>query len=79
MRSMRGRNTSVRMWPITGAQLVLDRIFGRVHMISHCSFSFSLTKWYNDTNRLCPPQSYDMLLWHVRRLGQLVFQLFRGL
>jgi len=28
MRSMRDRNTSVRMWPIAGAQLVLDRIFG---------------------------------------------------
>ena len=28
MRSMRGRNTSVCMWPIAGAQLVLDRIFG---------------------------------------------------
>ena len=48
-------------------------------MISHCSFLSSLTKGHNDTNRLCSPHPYDMLLWYVLRLGPASLPSVRGL
>jgi hypothetical protein len=79
MRNMRGRNTSVCIWSIAGARLVLDRVFWRgAHMISHCSFLFSLTKGYNDTNRLCSRPDTRVICYCGTSFGwdQLVFHLF---